>query len=221
MRKAVTVLAIITGIAFLLMAGCADREQTKSLEMDRLQSDTGEFQFYDLEWKSHPDTAQRSLGITFGQPDTAGGFRIYRTENAYTWNDVTASITCEYRSDKLYAVTLLFMPEESEREEFWSDIKDELFNLYGTVEENVQTGVSERLNITTESENYLWEDQSSGDTLMSVSKFSVDGEFKYIQLSVYVKFTEMSKDKTAVINTHRLGSAKIADRIVVLDAALL
>lgn len=186
MRKAVTVLAIITGIAFLFMAGCADREQTKSLEMDRLQSDTGEFQFYDLEWKSHPDMAQRTLGITFGQPDTAGGFRIYRAENAYTWNDVTASITCEYRSDKLYAVTLLFMPEESEREEFWSEIKEELFNLYGTVEGNVQTSISEKLNITTESENYLWEDLNGKDTLMSVSKFSVDGEFKYIQLSVYV-----------------------------------
>ena len=35
---------------------------------------------------------------------------------------------------------------------------------------------------------------------------------------VYEKFAEMSKDKTAVIITHRLGSAKIADRIVVLDA---
>ena len=34
---------------------------------------------------------------------------------------------------------------------------------------------------------------------------------------VYEKFVEMSKDKTAVIITHRLGSAKIADRIVVLD----
>lgn len=34
---------------------------------------------------------------------------------------------------------------------------------------------------------------------------------------VYEKFMEMSHDKTAVIITHRLGSAKIADRIVVLD----
>lgn len=34
---------------------------------------------------------------------------------------------------------------------------------------------------------------------------------------VYEKFMEMSKDKTAVIITHRLGSAKIADRIIVLD----
>ena len=34
---------------------------------------------------------------------------------------------------------------------------------------------------------------------------------------VYEKFMEMSRDKTAVIITHRLGSAKIADRIVVLD----
>ncbi len=34
---------------------------------------------------------------------------------------------------------------------------------------------------------------------------------------VYQKFMELSKNKTAVIITHRLGSAKIADRIVVLD----
>lgn len=38
---------------------------------------------------------------------------------------------------------------------------------------------------------------------------------------VYEKFTELSRDKTAVIITHRLGSAKIADRIVVLDEGRL
>ena len=35
---------------------------------------------------------------------------------------------------------------------------------------------------------------------------------------MYEKFAEMSKDKTAVIITHRLGSARIADRIAALDA---
>ncbi|GHU37033.1 multidrug ABC transporter permease [Clostridia bacterium] len=34
---------------------------------------------------------------------------------------------------------------------------------------------------------------------------------------IYKLFTELSKDKTAVIVTHRLGSAKIADRIIVMD----
>jgi ATP-binding cassette subfamily B protein len=34
---------------------------------------------------------------------------------------------------------------------------------------------------------------------------------------IYKKFAEISKDKTAIIVTHRLGSAKIADRIVVMD----
>jgi len=34
---------------------------------------------------------------------------------------------------------------------------------------------------------------------------------------IYKLFAELSKDKTAIIITHRLGSAKIADRIVVLD----
>ena len=187
MRRTVTVLAIITSIISMLMVGCADREKTKTLEINRLQSDTGAFQFYDLEWESRPDTAQGILGITFGQPDSAGGFQIYRAENAYTWNNETASITCEYKSNKLSAVTLLFIPAENEREEFWSAIKEELFNLYGTVDENVQTSASEGLNITSERESYLWEDQNSKDTLMSVSKFSVNGEFKYIELSVYMK----------------------------------
>jgi ATP-binding cassette subfamily B protein len=34
---------------------------------------------------------------------------------------------------------------------------------------------------------------------------------------IYRKFIEISKDKTAVIITHRLGSAKIADRVIVMD----
>ncbi len=35
---------------------------------------------------------------------------------------------------------------------------------------------------------------------------------------IYRQFSEISKGKTAVIVTHRLGSARIADRIVVMDA---
>jgi ATP-binding cassette subfamily B protein len=35
---------------------------------------------------------------------------------------------------------------------------------------------------------------------------------------LYQKFSEISKDKTAIIVTHRLGSAQIADRIIVLGA---
>ncbi len=35
--------------------------------------------------------------------------------------------------------------------------------------------------------------------------------------AIYQKFAEISKGKTAVIITHRLGSARIADRILVLD----
>lgn len=37
------------------------------------------------------------------------------------------------------------------------------------------------------------------------------------ETKIYNKFAEMSKGKTAIIVTHRLGSAKIADRIVVMD----
>lgn len=35
---------------------------------------------------------------------------------------------------------------------------------------------------------------------------------------MYEKFVEIIKDKTAIIVTHRLGSAKIADRIIVMDS---
>ncbi|WDV44358.1 ABC transporter ATP-binding protein [Clostridiaceae bacterium M8S5] len=38
-----------------------------------------------------------------------------------------------------------------------------------------------------------------------------------METEVYNKFAEISKDKTAILVTHRLGSAKIADRIVVMD----
>ncbi len=186
MRKAAAVFVVIISAISMLMTGCSGRENAKSLEMDRLQSDTGAFQFYDLEWESDPITVQETLGIPFGQPDTAGGFQIYRAENAYTWNNVNASVTCEYKSNKLYTVTLLFRPEEIKREEFWSAIKEELFNQYGTVEGDVQSSTSDKLNISTESENYLWKDQSSGETMMSVSELEVNGEFQYIGLRVYV-----------------------------------
>jgi len=34
---------------------------------------------------------------------------------------------------------------------------------------------------------------------------------------IYRKFVEISKGKTAIIVTHRLGSTKIADRVIVMD----
>jgi ATP-binding cassette subfamily B protein len=34
---------------------------------------------------------------------------------------------------------------------------------------------------------------------------------------IYRKFVEISKEKTAIIVTHRLGSTKIADRVIVMD----
>lgn len=38
------------------------------------------------------------------------------------------------------------------------------------------------------------------------------------EANIYRKFAEISKDKTAVIVTHRLGSVHMADRIIVMDA---
>ena len=38
------------------------------------------------------------------------------------------------------------------------------------------------------------------------------------EADIYRKFAEISRDKTAFIVTHRLGSARIADRILVMDA---
>ena len=36
------------------------------------------------------------------------------------------------------------------------------------------------------------------------------------ETKIYSRFAEISKDKTAIIVTHRLGSAKLADRIFVM-----
>ncbi len=38
------------------------------------------------------------------------------------------------------------------------------------------------------------------------------------EAAIYRSFAEISKEKTAIIVTHRLGSAQIADRIIVMDA---
>ncbi len=38
------------------------------------------------------------------------------------------------------------------------------------------------------------------------------------EANIYHKFAEISKDKTAIIVTHRLGSVHMADRIIVMDA---
>ena len=35
--------------------------------------------------------------------------------------------------------------------------------------------------------------------------------------NLYEKFAAVSKDKTSILITHRLGAARIADRIIVLD----
>ena len=37
------------------------------------------------------------------------------------------------------------------------------------------------------------------------------------ETKIYKRFAEISKDKTAIIVTHRLGSVKLADRIIVMD----
>ncbi|MBP7401265.1 MAG: ABC transporter ATP-binding protein [Clostridia bacterium] len=41
------------------------------------------------------------------------------------------------------------------------------------------------------------------------------------ETAVYRKFSELSRDKTAVLVTHRLGAARIADRILVMDGGRL
>lgn len=43
----------------------------------------------------------------------------------------------------------------------------------------------------------------------------------YEETRIYNKFAELSKDKTAVIVTHRIGSVKLADRIAVMKQGRL
>jgi len=41
------------------------------------------------------------------------------------------------------------------------------------------------------------------------------------ETAIYRKFSELSRDKTAVLVTHRLGAARIAHRILVMDKGRL
>lgn len=41
------------------------------------------------------------------------------------------------------------------------------------------------------------------------------------EAELYYNFKEMMRDKTAILISHRLGSTKIADRILVLDGGTL
>ncbi|MBQ8823543.1 MAG: hypothetical protein IJZ82_12945 [Lachnospiraceae bacterium] len=174
---------VVYGIILSLLTGCSGNSKYE-VDMERLKNTSGEYQFHDLAWDSDISRVENLLGCGLQSVGTVEGREEFRAEEAFEWADVEGEFTCEFAQGKLDTVSILFKPEEEE--EVWKSICDELFAVYGAVEADVRTSTSEELQITTDSETYLWEAANERHTAMTISKLSVNGEFKYISLSLYV-----------------------------------
>ncbi len=183
MKKAVKML--LCSMLFVLLTGCSGGSKYE-VDAERLKNSAGEYQFHDLVWGSSVSEAEEILGSTLTTMGKVEEREVFQAEDAFVWSAVEGDFTCEFDQGTLDTVNILFKPKEEQQEQFWKSIREELFTLYGSVEADVRTGTSEELQITTESETYLWEATIDGHTAMTISKLSVNGEFKYIALSVYI-----------------------------------
>ncbi len=187
MKKFVKML--LCGMVVTLLAGCSG-DGKYEVDMKQLKNTVGEYQFQELAWDSSTSQVEELLDSTLESMGTAGKREAFLAENTFEWTDVEGDFTCEFEQGRLDSVSILFKPEEDGQEQFWKDIRKELFAIYGSVEADVRSSTSEEMQISTESETYLWEETVERRTAMTVSKLSVNGEFKYIALSVYVIPTE-------------------------------
>ena len=181
MKRFIKMLSCVIMLA--LLTGCSG-EGKYEVDMKQLKTAAGEYQFQELTWDSSTSEVEELLNCTLEALGTVGEREVFRAEGAFEWSDVEGDFTCEFAQGKLDNVSILFKPEEEEQ--FWKSICDELFAVYGVVEADVRTSTSVELQITTDSETYLWEATDDRHTAMTISKLSVNGEFRYISLSVYV-----------------------------------
>lgn len=181
---------LVCGMMLTLLTGCSGNSKYE-VNTGRLTNSAGEYQFHDLTWDSSVSEVEDLLGTTLESMGKVEEREEFQAEDAFRWAEAEGDFTCEFEKGKLNTVSILFKPKGEEQEKLWSEMQDELFALYGEVEADVRSSTSEELQITTESETYLWEGTGDKRTAMAITKLSVNGEFKYIALSVYV----IPKDK--------------------------
>lgn len=175
--------------AFLMtfvVAGCTGCAGGKELKMEELRNEANEFQYPSLDWGSSVEDVEAAFGVTLESMGTAQGREVYLASQAVCWNHVEADVICEFEEGKLDTISLTFQPDEAERNQFWESLEKELTETFGSTEKSIQESTSEELNITTQSESYLWEYEGTRHTALALNKFTGNGQFKYIQVSVYV-----------------------------------
>lgn len=183
MKKVLKSLTVCLLVAVL--TGCS-QDAGYTLKLEGLANESGDFQFQELEWDCNPSEAEGMLKCTLEDMGGADTIREYKAVEACSWDGVKGDLFCEFEQDKLDTVSIHFSPEEGEVDTFWENLKSELCELYGNVEETVQTSTAGDLQITTERANYLWESSGNRHTALSISRLSVNGQFKYIALNVYI-----------------------------------
>lgn len=181
MKKIIKML--LCSMLLVLLTGCTGNGKYQ-VDAGKLKDSSGEYQFEDLAWGSSVSETEALLGTTLNTGGKVEEREIFQAEKTFGWDDVEGNVICEFAEGALDTVSIMFRPEEEEQ--FWSDLRDKLFSLYGEVEADVRSSTSEELKLTTESETYLWEASGERRTVLSLRKLSTNGEFKYIELSVYV-----------------------------------
>lgn len=177
--------ALISSLILLMLVGCGASGK-KEVVLGELKNTEGDFQFSGLAWERSLAEVEEALGCTLSDMGGVDEVREYKVEEPFFWKGMEGVMLCEFVQDKLNTVSIHFTSEEAGQEAFWEDLKSELCVLYGNVDENVQTSTAGDLQITTESVSYLWESASNRHTALSISKLSVNGQFRYIALNVYI-----------------------------------
>lgn len=176
---------LVSSLIWVMLVGCGGSGK-KEVVLAELKNTEGDFQFSQLAWESSFAEVEEALGCTLSDMGGVGEVREYKAEEPFSWKGMEGTMLCEFAQDKLNTVSIHFTSEEAGQEAFWEDLKSELCALYGNVDENVQTSTAENLQITTESVSSLWEATGHRHTALSISKLSVNGQFRYIALNVYI-----------------------------------
>lgn len=188
-RMILLIAAVLAGIGCL--AGCSRSEKEETIDFGMLQNDSGEFRFYGLEWGCSVEDVEKALEITFERPYTDDGtIAGYYSPKPLAFAKTDGNVSFEYNGGRLQAVSVRFKPDEEKSEAFWENLKKSLCSLYGTVSEDARGGVpgdnNAGQNLAIQGKSCLWESQKDKHTALSISSVSVNGEFKYIVLNVYI-----------------------------------
>lgn len=180
--KKIFQLTMITLLTALL-AGCGASAH-KQVILEKLRGEDEIFQYDNLAWGSSKEQTEKTLGVKLDETITSTEeYQAYLAEGSFTWNNVKGDLLCEFDQNGLNTVTFLFQPNEADFEAFWSGLSEKLTSIYGDVEPKVVENAFLSTDLRTEA--FTWDQEGSPHTVLSLSRYSSNGEQKYINISVY------------------------------------